>query len=455
MSKDSRVRAGDDAQGAVQESVDGGGVTRRKAAFALAAGLLTLPHLNADARAVPATSRRYPPQEVLAQQRPMPSLPRPGYLQTIVDPTYGTTIARISDTAAFGSSDKVLRHAYAKNQPWNADGTRLMLCWNYPAQILDGRTFRYLFSRHQPSQAVWSNTEPHFMFGTHSNAKVFVKSDVREDWKETVLRSFSDYDTIDFGGSEGNLSNDDHFVALMGHLGDQITLLVYDLVADRVTSQLPLGQLSAGAGSGDDVNNWSMSQSGAYVVVQFNTDRHGRPAGIEVYDRSLNFLRRLTDDDSYGGHFDLGFDATGAEVAVWQSSSRDLVSARLSDGIRTVQVAAPLMNWGIHVSCRNLKRPGWCYLSEFAYANASPGDVDFMTSKAIYQELLAVRLDGSGSVEHFGHEHHSMPVHSREYDRAAMATPSRDGRIMIWGSDWEDTASGAEVHAYVAGQRSG
>lgn len=422
-----------------------GGIDRRTAIAALAA-LGGGSVFGAAPR-----GRAYPPSEVLRRRRAMPSLAFPAYLQLLVDPTYATTITRISDRTAFGTPDRVLRHAYAKNQPWNADGSLLMLGWNYPAPILDGRTYEFLFMRHQPSQAVWSNTEANFMFGTHSNMNVFVKADVREDWRETTLHTFTEFDTIDFGGSEGNLTNDDRFVALMGFkAGSGITLLVYDTAADQVTAQLPLGDLRAGATSDADVNNWSMSQSGAYVVVQFNTDRHGRPAGIEVYDRELNYLRRLTDDGNYGGHFDLGFDAAGDEVAVLQVSSRDLVSARLSDGRRTVQLKAELMNWGIHLSCRNLQRPGWCYLSEFAYLGDNRDDLRFMADKAIYQELLALRLDGSGTVQHFGHEHHCLPVRSREYDRAAMAAPSRDGRIVIWGSDWENGARSAEVHAYVA-----
>jgi hypothetical protein len=430
-----------------------GGIDRRTAMAALAAwggGIVAAAPVSSVFGAAQ-RSRAYPPSEVLRRRRAMPSLAFPAYLQPLVDPTYATTITRISDRAAFGSSDRVLRHAYAKNQPWNADGSLLILGWTYPAPILDGRTYEFLFMRHQPSQAVWSNTEPNFMFGTHSNMNVFVKADVRQDWRETTLHTFTEFDTIDFGGSEGNLSNDDRFVALMGFkAGSGITLLVYDTVADQVTARLPLGDLSAGASGDADVNNWSMSQSGAYAVVQFNTDRHGRPAGIEVYDRKLNYQRRLTDDGNYGGHFDLGFDAAGDEVAVLQVSSRDLVSARLSDGRRTVQLRAELMNWGIHISCRNLQRPGWCYLSEFAYLGNNRDDLRFMKDKAIYQELLAVRLDGSGTVQHFGHEHHCLPVRNREYDRAAMAAPSRDGRIVIWGSDWENGARNAGVHAYAS-----
>jgi hypothetical protein len=427
-----------------------GAIDRRTAMAALAGSVVAAAPLSSVFGSTP-RERVYPPSEVLRRRRAMPSLARPAYLQAIVDPTYGSTITRISDQAAFGTQDRVLRHTYAKNQPWNADGSLLMLGWNYPAPVLDGRSWAFLFMRHQPSQAVWSNTEPNFMFGTHSNMNVFVKADVRRDWTETTLRTFTEFDTIDFGGSEGNLSNDDRFVALMGFTaGSGITLLVYDTVADRVTARLPLGDLRAGAVGDADVNNWSMSPSGNHVVVQFNTDRHGRPAGIEVYDRNLNYLRRLTDDGNYGGHFDLGFDAAGDEVAVLQASSRDLVTARLDDGRRTVQLAAVLMNWGIHVSCRNLQRPGWCYLSEFAYLGNNRDDLRFMKDKAIYQELLAVRLDGSGTVQHFGHEHHCLPVRNREYDRAAMAAPSRDGRVVIWGSDWENRARDAEVHAYVA-----
>lgn len=64
-----------------------------------------------------------------------------------------------------------------------------------------------------------------------------------------------------------------------------------------------------------------MSPSGGDVVVQFNTDRHGRPAGIEVYGRKLNYLCRLTDDGNHSGHFDLGFDAATRSRSVTASTT--------------------------------------------------------------------------------------------------------------------------------------
>ena len=81
---------------------------------------------------------RYPEVRPLVASVPAP-VPRPGYLEPIRDPAFGTTVVRISDQAAFASSDQSLRNAYAKTEPWNADGSRLLLATRRPATCWTGR----------------------------------------------------------------------------------------------------------------------------------------------------------------------------------------------------------------------------------------------------------------------------------------------------------------------------
>src|SRR5207245_7789982 len=92
-----------------------------------------------------------------------PSVNRPGYLQSFTDPGFGTNITRIAGdpgtslTAANGtgtwSSDA--RHMYAKDQPWNSDGSLIAIenkteDGGSPYELfLDGNTYQVKYT--QPS----------------------------------------------------------------------------------------------------------------------------------------------------------------------------------------------------------------------------------------------------------------------------------------------------------------
>ena len=69
------------------------------------------------------------------------------------------------------------------------------------------------------------------------------------------------------------------------------------------------------------------------------------------------------------------------------------VAFRASDG-----VATDLMDYwpSGHISCRNIRRPGWCYISEFW--TTAQGSISYKGSG----ELLALKLDGSKTVEPSG-----------------------------------------------------
>lgn len=106
-----------------------------------------------------------------------------------------------------------------------------------------------------------------------------------------------------------------------------------------------------------------------------------------------------------------------------------------------------------HTSCRNILRPGWAYFSEYAYVNATH-PITFYNGVSNYNEIIAVRLDGSGTIERFGKEHHQTDSNfngdtNDYYDRAAMAVPSRKGDRVVFASDWEDSSGTAFIHTYV------
>jgi hypothetical protein len=86
------------------------------------------------------------------------------------------------------------------------------------------------------------------------------------------------------------------------------------------------------------------------------------------------------------------------------------------------------------MSARSLNRNGWAYLSVYGPQGTLPGN----------DQVLAVNLDGSGTVEVFAHAHH----YDSRYESSPFAVPSRDGARVLFGSEW---TAGGPIYAYVAG----
>ena len=158
--------------------------------------------------------------------------------------------------------------------------------------------------------------------------------------------------------------------------------------------------------------------------------------GVKLFDRSFNFLRQLA--LSGGTHTDNCFDSSESEVILHQDeNSSAIVSVQFSTGKETTILPASKLNYSIHISCQNIRRPGWAYISEFA---GNP-----VVKKANYNEVFAVKLDGSGTVQCFAHEHHSL---NEAYERNPMGVPNHDGSKVLFASDLDNQSD--PVYAYIA-----
>jgi hypothetical protein len=373
------------------------------------------------------------------------SLQRPEYLKPVIDRLSNTTVVRISDQIAFDSKLTELRHIYSKNQPWNADESYLLLNFKYPAALLDGRTYKFIRWVHQPSQSVWSNINSSVMYGTIANTNQFVKLDIAKKDRYTIMYKFKEYDRIDFGQWNGNLSNNDQYAALVGIKAEKIDLVVYDLARNLVTAKKtqPKGTTVRNAFGGDSdparIFSVSMSQSGEYVVLQYRQPGKGLNRGIHLLNRQLKFVRQLS--QLGGSHYDLCVNSKGSEAIVVQDdSSKAIVSVEYSTGKKTIVLPAARSNYNIHISCRNLKRPGWAYISEFS------GDVDPNVTKKTIDRTFALKLDGSGQIQQFTSPNHSL---SEAYERQPHSVPNHNGKKVLFASDWGNPTN--PVYTYVSG----
>ena len=334
----------------------------------------------------------YPPNTTYDGPKTVPPLSRPGYLQTVTDPVFGTKITRISDESMNLGSVQYLQHHYSKDQPWNHDMTLIKL--NNTHAILDARTYQIFKKPSGKGETRWSTVDPNIMFHTLGNQ--FVKWNVRTD-VTTVLHTFIE-GNIEIGPYEGNISIGDKYVVFnVGTLA-----IVYDIVNDVVIAKKDLGPM-----------DWAtISQSGNYVVVR----PEPQTLGVLVYDRNLNLLRKIFNK---GEHGDCGYDAAGNEV---YSQMCPVQFSRLDNG----QVTSLGISMCGHLSTRNYLRPGWASVDD----GSSNG------------EIFAIKLDGSKTVERFAH----MRTSGTTYDAEAKGVFSPDGLKVMFNSDW---GSGT-VYAYVA-----
>jgi hypothetical protein len=340
-------------------------------------------------------------------------LGRPAYLASVRDPILGTRTTRVTSVAG-------VRQSYSRLSAWNSDGSRILLSFSYPGRMLDGRTYADLGPFSQVNQAIWSNTDAEKLYGSRSNA-LYSQNATTEI--VTKLQTFNDYATIDIGAGEGGISDDDRYIALIATTSAGAKrLMTYDLV-----EKIVVGDVAAAA----NINNAQISRKGNYVVVVNDTDGTVEGRGVERYSRDLASRINLT---AFGRHGDNGLDAAGDEIYV-ANNAPDVVAFNLATGAPTRLLSGTTAFEYGHVSGRNIRRPGWIYLS--VYDNA------ITAGRAGRDQVIALKTDGSGTVEVFAFSQHADTA---DYAMQPHAVPAPDGRRVLFASEW----NGASVFTYVA-----
>jgi len=398
----------------------------------------------------------------------IPASARPAYLVPRLDPEFGTEVTRITnDTGA--PTDPVpgvwgadARHVYATQQPWNADQTLLILEnreGGSPTRlVLDGRTYEPLWApcvdaglfdyRWHPSRA-----HAHELINVSNDGStlswVDVVSCVRtRAWSLPVPANYG------IGSGNGNTSRDGRFVAL----GNERGMFVVDMdpqppFAPWPSSRIgpvyafPPCSLSVTTPSNCAIGSLSISPSGRYIDLKYSgstdttADLHRifavDPATLAISPHAMDdgALRCGSFQPRANGwvfplkHADLAIDPfdgnedvlVGGRACPGSSMGR-VVKVRLRDG-KVTALSDPTDEAAFsHVSTRNVDRPGWAYVSYFV----APG-------KRLSGEIVAVKLDGSGELEHWAHYHGLTPGC---YRCEAHPVPSRDGRRVLFASNW-------------------
>ncbi|QOZ54564.1 hypothetical protein XH90_26710 [Bradyrhizobium sp. CCBAU 53338] len=366
-----------------------------------------------------------------------PPMERPGYLQATTDPEFGTSFTRVTDPGqllAPGSLCKpeYCRHRYSSTQAWNADQSLLAIndgcngiCF------LDGRTYIPAFHRPMSDDCKWHPVDPELMICISRYA--IYRWAPRNDVKAIVYAP-SDYTNLQFGPYKGNLSFDgNRLVVVATNRAGALVAFGYDLSTKIKYPDINLSSLpGAHAYCG-------ISPSGRYVYCFHRTTDETEVTYIFALDGTQI---QYWPEHHRPGHGDMTIDADGSDVYVGVSKADPdkwhVIKRRLQDGKVTDLIPA---GYGTHVSTRNIRRPGWAFVSYEGTRSkvaGSPGYAPF------YREVIAVRIDGSGQVRRIAQTRNAK----RDYYSETHASPSPDASQVVWSSNWDQP--GGPVADYVS-----
>jgi hypothetical protein len=282
-----------------------------------------------------------------------------------------------------------------------------------------------------PNECEWHPTDPQVMIcvSPHSIYTWTPRTNVAE-----TIYAPSEYSNLQFGPWKGNPSHDGRrLVVKATRAGGGAVAFAYDIssrtkFADIELSSLPGTNSSCG-----------ISPSGQYVLCFQKLFDWIDTA--YVFTLGAERVQHWTEHHR-PGHGDMTIDADGSDVYVGISKSDPdkyhVIKRRLADGVVT-----DLAPYGeaTHASLRNINRPGWVFLS---YSGTYPEVAMHPQTAPFYQEVVALRIDGSGEIRRIVQTRNPKS----DYWSETHASPSPDGSQVIWSSNWERV--GGRVADYVA-----
>lgn len=354
---------------------------------------------------------------------------------TFSDGAYGTTIQRVSN--GLSQFNEGVHHEYETISPFNRNNTRLLLLregGSFYVADLNGNVIiseAELALGKQPEPR-WSTTDAN-VFYYHQDNNLF-RYDLGTKQK-TTLRTFTQYDGIAFGYSNGELSDDGDNLLILGRKGSQSFLGVYRISNNTLGTMLETTNLGSIV-----LTDLTPSNN---VLVRWAAQGEGRYKGFELFDRNMTFQRQIY---RYNGRGDVARDLNGDETLL-VTADNDLQPAagcenngvqkvRLSDGQKSCLI--PLFfGADVGISVNNSGGHPWALITTTDLnGTASPNDSlpgDWQSRwKPRNNELLLVKLDGS---ERRRLAHHRSRVNG-EYWWQPRASLSRDGRYALFDSNF-------------------
>jgi hypothetical protein len=348
-----------------------------------------------------------------------PALPAAG--GTFVDPTFGTTIMRLTD-----ANDGVFNvNSYSYWPSINKDSTRLWVITNAGAMLysFDSVNFRVsnkrlLFSRlpngHTPddNDATWSGTDADAII-CHDGLKLYSYNVVGQVY--TLVKDFgSNLPAGDLW--QMSMSIDDN---TFGFTVKNANGAVTGYIAFQ-RSQNSLYNVNA-----PDIDEVQVDKTGQWLVVKTGHSGAG-VVRVQVINLATRVVQNLVDGapDYAPGHSDVG-----SGLVIGGDNWRNTLTYRNLATSHTMFSVLDFPDWGIGAHLSMLADDeSWIVMSTFL-AN------DFPSTGVFRNELVQIATDGSKRIRRIAHLHSVY----RDYWDQPRANVSRDGKFAVFTSNWGAT----------------
>lgn len=364
------------------------------------------------------------------------------------DPTFHTTGVRVTDKGADRYDGPGIQNEYAKMDPENADGTRLVLRGNtgvyslYDAQshaVLRPLTVFNACCCAEPEPR-WDAAQPHVfyylcgaelrMYDANADASALVH-DFRSEFPQAASITT---------GVEGDASLDRRYWAFMVLSADRglVSVVVYDRQQDVIAGR-------KSAGFPDSINWVGMSMSGEYCIVGYED------AAIYTDMFSRDFTRRTSLPVGAAGHGDAARTANGRDAYVYQNVRTDHIAmADMETGVETPLLAIPFQvnaDIGMHVSGNCAATPGWVLISTYGAKNPAAGQ----SPSWMDTQLFLLELKANPRVWRLADTHAYTSRNAgdteKNYFAEAFAAINGGGTRVYFGSNWDNfTADYSETY---------
>lgn len=357
---------------------------------------------------------------------PVPSPPPlPAAGGTVIDPTFGTTVMRLTDE----NDGPECINSYSYWPTFNVNSTRLLifsgtapLLYRFdPAafQIIDkvtwdtplpmGGTVRW-------DDAIWSGTDPDVIYAHDTIGMRIWSYNVATQSYAQIGDLSSLYNNGDYLWQMSKAIKNDNVFAFTRR--DRRYRIVGYLVWQRDTNQVIY---TVNTSQLDEVQ---VDKAGKYLVVK--TGQSGVGAiEVQVVDLTTFTVQNLTDD---GPDYSPGHSDNGNKTVVGADNWRNQITFRT---LADPHAHSTLINFGndwtqdYHISMlANNER--WALVSSYSPTAGTP-DGPF------HDEIYQVATDGSLSVRRAAHH---FSIYGGDYYASPRADISRDGRFVAFTSNW-------------------
>jgi len=357
----------------------------------------------------------------------------PAARSSYIDPVFGTTITRISDAVNTIRADSEsgehlpwVEAEFSTKSPFNADNSKILLLEFSYFSLYDGVTLQ----RIKPlccqgtivsasSEPLWSRTDPKVFYFHPTDSNQLKMYDVSTD-VATVLHTFIEYDFISARGESEMSYDGDHIVLA----GDGHEIFVYTI---STGTKGPVFDTE-----GKNPNGWDavLISPDNNVLIAWRTDGSGRYEGEELYDKNMNFLRQVANNN---GHKHMTRDVDGSEVLVQINAADPTPIPNCQNGIVKIKLATAQQTCLVQLDfslCVHVTAPdqsGWIFAETYNSTPLSPPESPWYTYT---NELLQIKLDGT-EVRRLAH-HRS---NTNSYDGQPHISISRDGGRFTFNSN--------------------